>query len=165
MTYEILMEFLEGWGADYYGPLLHFLELFERYFADREWLGLKDTAPYVALQAKGKKSVNYPNDLVAFVPDRSGLRRSSRHEPRPVEMIVGLTALNEAQNLLVCHILPKLPPAFQELLLWRLDREESVPEDLWAAFGDAVLYPLCRVLEGRRVSALEKSQLTIIAGS
>jgi hypothetical protein len=156
MTFETLMNFLRLWEG-YYVRLLAFLELFDRHFADRAWLGLKEPGAHLVLESKGKKSVNYPNDLVVFIPNRSE-RRASRHAPRPLEVIVGLTALSEVENIWVCHVYPKLPPAFQELLLRRLDNSASVADELWQAFREAVLDPLSRVLEGRRASALVKSQ-------
>ncbi len=157
MPYRRILEYLHSWRG-YHVDLIRFLELFMRHYADLEGLGLTSRGTPISLSTKGKKSDNHPNDLVALVPDRSARRRSSRHAPRPIELIFGLTALNEAQNLWYCHILPKLPPAFQELMLRRLQDASSVPDELWIAFDRAVLWPLARVFEGRRVSSLVEGQ-------
>lgn len=159
-TFEFLLQYLRQYQSQVpeFTRMLAFLDRFCATFAEMDCLGIKQTRSKLELTHK-RASALHPNDLIALLPDRdTTMRRSRRHEPRPVEFIFSATSESEARNTWTCHLLPKLPPAFQELYLRRLRDPRSVPDDLWSSFVELVLVPLGRVLEGRRISGLVNSQ-------
>jgi hypothetical protein len=153
-TFEIVMELLQH---PHYKKLLAFIENFLDAFADSGGLGLRGDGGKIEFTHK-QSSVHHPNDLIAQVPDRRSRTRASRHQPRPIEIIFGATTLSEQESMWRCHVLPRLPPAFQELFLMRIMDRTTVPDSLWGDFMATVLEPLFRVIDGRRNSSIVKSQ-------
>lgn len=153
-TFEIVIEILQD---PHYKKLLAFIEKFLEAFADSGGLGLRDDGGKIEFTHK-QSSVHHPNDLIAQVPDRRSRTRASRHQPRPIEIIFGATTLSDQESMWRCHVLPRLPPAFQELFLMRIMTPSAVPDPLWNDFVATVLEPLFRVIDGRRNSSAVKSQ-------